>query len=99
MSSALNDVAVCYRLTPQDHGVKLEIWELPPGSSPSDLTFLFRLQYSLPSPAAAHVMLEKHLMENGYSESQIKQVAELGEVQGSPSWDDTGWEAQPIKSR
>ncbi|HEY9880362.1 MAG TPA: hypothetical protein V6D29_18035 [Leptolyngbyaceae cyanobacterium] len=67
---------VHYRLTPQNTGVKLEIWETPPGSSRSDLPFLFRLQYSLPSVAAAQATLKQYLDENGYTLATIDLVAD-----------------------
>ncbi|HEY9762901.1 MAG TPA: hypothetical protein V6D07_10265 [Trichocoleus sp.] len=76
MLFATQSSPVHYRLTPQSEGVRLEIWEVPPGSSPSDLPFLFRLQYSLPSVEAAQETLKQHLIENGYTFATIKMAAD-----------------------
>lgn len=81
MSFTTHTSPVHYRLTPQQEGVTLEIWELSSGSSVSDLPFLFRLQYSLPSVAAAQATLKQHLLENGYVFATIELVADGKAVQ------------------
>ncbi|MBD0336875.1 MAG: hypothetical protein ICV62_15405 [Cyanobacteria bacterium Co-bin13] len=70
------DNSVCYRLTSQELGVRLEIWECPSGTACSELSFLFRVHYCLPTIAAAQAALEYHLHANGYAPSSVQLVAD-----------------------
>ncbi|MBD0269258.1 MAG: hypothetical protein ICV77_13330 [Cyanobacteria bacterium Co-bin8] len=79
MPSMTADTSVYYRLTSQKPGVRLEIWECPLGSACSDLSFLFRVQYCLPTVSAAQAALERYLLANDYSPSEAR-IAANGET-------------------
>jgi hypothetical protein len=70
------EASIFCRLTAQEPGFKLEIWECPSGNAHDSDSVLFRVNYTLPTAAAAYEVLAQHLQDNGFSANPVPLAAD-----------------------
>ncbi|MEM9161468.1 MAG: hypothetical protein AAGC54_00155 [Cyanobacteria bacterium P01_F01_bin.4] len=66
MSKSLETPTLCYRLVPEDTGVKLEIWEPAQVTEYRKAPYHFFIRYQLKSEAEAQVILDQYLIDNTF---------------------------------
>ncbi|MEO0458074.1 MAG: hypothetical protein AAF152_16040 [Cyanobacteria bacterium P01_A01_bin.114] len=66
MSKPIETSTLCYRLTSEEAGVKLEIWEPAQITEYRKAPYHFFIRYQLASEAEAQIILDQYLIDNEF---------------------------------